>query len=1375
MAVSTDGIMRYLTIGGATYEVYDTTYNEATNSTAGLMSVADKLKLDSITVSDIGTVGADSIRGEKNISVSITDGVATIGHSNTAVTSSNTQPSKNNSASSSTALGFGDIIQFPYVTYDTYGHVTQKNIVAFQLPIAPSSTDTATNATNATYATYDASEVNKTTKTTIADKFILKSVGTTKGDIIYYSGTTPAPTRLAIGSEGQVLKVGSNGIPVWGADSNDNSYHTSGSWSGVTYTATANGGAGELKFTLPTASASASGIINTDTQSFKGDKTFQSNTFRIRNANNDNNQAGSNPWVTQLNLGDGNYVTVTEYKDDHMTLRGSSILLNTASAFSVYDATKTYSVGNIVWYEKAYYRCTTAITTAEAWTAEHWTAMPTSGIMANANLNPWITDTYSLGTSSYKWNNIYTNSINGTVVPSISQQTTQAVYPIKINAIGQITGYGSAVTIPTIPSNNVTGSGTSGYLVKWNGANSITNGPQLGSSTTTYLRNDGSWATPTDTNTTYSLSGALSSHKFTSTLTAGGSGSGTSTSDFTLAAGTGITLTDNTSTRTITIASSVTNTDTLVTQTNTTGNAEYRLLFSANANDSDETTTARKSTYLRYNPNLKALVSSGEIRAEKGVFNKLIATDFTASTASIDSLTATNAKVIGLLDVEGDLHTNKWTNANIANVGGSFYISPTVSSTSTNAMSVTITGSANSRSLQVSGGTFETDVAKIYDSTNNSTHSVYSTGTTSGWPVGSHVMITGNIRSTTTGVDYPLGTLTGYLTAALSSSGFTVVEVNSNALESIISEIGTSNLKSYEISISMIEIGPKTSLKPIGIMMTSYGVDKSTYIDIYGGVRTDGKSNPNVRVGYLGGLPQVNNETPKGWGIYTDNGYFTGVIVSTAGKIGNWTIENTTSSSPTYGGALYTGSFGTDNGIFITPSYASSTQIGGSSGTKYWTLTASNKFGVTKTGELYANAAHIIGSIDATSFVARDSNGKARAVVNDNGLTINDTSESPVAQFAASGVTFNSSKAVTIGNQNASISFNPANGGSINITGTQVNFGAPVIQQITENIDIGGRNLLAIREYIPSVAETTEIDSEGWVSDIDDPTQDTRTWSYDGSNWQLSLEAGEYILSWETKVVTTNSNAGIRLYTNNNDTNVQIFAIDSTAFTTLGKQTYVFQLSEPAHIGNEEDYDSTNKVGLMFKLYNGSARFQLEKGNVPTDWRPATDDLATTTSLETVTSGLNGAKDEITILQNENTLRQKDIKDLGDDIDGKLQANREMADNFITEQVAINNQVVPVIQNIAKGIRIEPETPSITVFTSKVEDNVEKQSYVMVTDARVEIVTSSSRATAYADSESFNAQSGVFENLFPQRYATGERNLVFQARANGHFSLKQVK
>ena len=48
----------------------------------------------------------------------------------------------------------------------------------------------------------------------------------------------------------------------------------------------------------------------------------------------------------------------------------------------------------------------------------------------------------------------------------------------------------------SLPADNVTGSGTSGYLAKFNGANTITNGPPIGSSKTTYLCNDGNWRTP---------------------------------------------------------------------------------------------------------------------------------------------------------------------------------------------------------------------------------------------------------------------------------------------------------------------------------------------------------------------------------------------------------------------------------------------------------------------------------------------------------------------------------------------------------------------------------------------------------------------------------------------------------------------------------------------------------------------------------------------------------------------------------------------------------------------------------------------------------------------------------------------------------------
>ena len=51
-------------------------------------------------------------------------------------------------------------------------------------------------------------------------------------------------------------------------------------------------------------------------------------------------------------------------------------------------------------------------------------------------------------------------------------------------------------TIPTIPTNNVTGSGTNGYIAKWNGTNTLTNGPAFGSDATKFLRNDGTWEKP---------------------------------------------------------------------------------------------------------------------------------------------------------------------------------------------------------------------------------------------------------------------------------------------------------------------------------------------------------------------------------------------------------------------------------------------------------------------------------------------------------------------------------------------------------------------------------------------------------------------------------------------------------------------------------------------------------------------------------------------------------------------------------------------------------------------------------------------------------------------------------------------------------------
>jgi len=84
---------------------------------------------------------------------------------------------------------------------------------------------------------------------------------------------------------------------------------------------------------------------------------------------------------------------------------------------------------------------------------------------------------------------------------------------------------GGTITLKSpIPTNNVTGSGTSGYLAKWNGNNTITNGPALGTDVTKFLNNKGEWVVPTGTYTlpvaTYNtLGGVKPAYNWTNSAT----------------------------------------------------------------------------------------------------------------------------------------------------------------------------------------------------------------------------------------------------------------------------------------------------------------------------------------------------------------------------------------------------------------------------------------------------------------------------------------------------------------------------------------------------------------------------------------------------------------------------------------------------------------------------------------------------------------------------------------------------------------------------------------------------------------------------------------------------------------------------------------
>ncbi len=97
--------------------------------------------------------------------------------------------------------------------------------------------------------------------------------------------------------------------------------------------------------------------------------------------------------------------------------------------------------------------------------------------------------------------NLQTTKINGVTVGS-SPEFTDTTYTFTggTNKFSVSVNGGTASDVNITPSieNNITGSGTrtNGYLAKFSGTNTVTNGPQIGSDTTKFLRNDGSWEVP---------------------------------------------------------------------------------------------------------------------------------------------------------------------------------------------------------------------------------------------------------------------------------------------------------------------------------------------------------------------------------------------------------------------------------------------------------------------------------------------------------------------------------------------------------------------------------------------------------------------------------------------------------------------------------------------------------------------------------------------------------------------------------------------------------------------------------------------------------------------------------------------------------------
>lgn len=311
--------------------------------------------------------------------------------------------------------------------------------------------------------------------------------------------------------------------------------------------------------------------------------------------------------------------------------------------------------------------------------------------------------------------------------------------------------------------------------------------------------------------------------------------------------------------------------------------------------------------------------------------------------------------VTQLLTAEG-IQTKNWTASNISTIDGSFYICPTIS-----CISGTIKYTSNGGTLEMNAGSgYSFDVNSIFTKNNNS----------AAWTSSSWVMITGEISISNEWV--PIGTVRGKITATTpTTSKITIGNLTTNlttdSSPKIIELMTSGTTYTFRnLKISLYSYYNNSQENLLGIMLTTAGAGNRTYIDIYDGSnKTNGKTSssgfsytePMVRIGNLNGLnsyTQANGAftvTPKGWGIYTTNGFFVGDVYAENGYIGGYTIGTDNLTKGTTRDA--SGSF------WITPAQSSNSSMS-QLATAQWAITTGQNFGVTTAGVLYATGANVL-------------------------------------------------------------------------------------------------------------------------------------------------------------------------------------------------------------------------------------------------------------------------------------------------------------------------------------------------------------------------------------------------------------------------------
>ena len=190
---------------------------------------------------------------------------------------------------------------------------------------------------------------------------------------------------------------------------------------------------------------------------------------------------------------------------------------------------------------------------------------------------------------------------------------------------------------------------------------------------------------------------------------------------------------------------------------------------------------------------------------------------------------------------------------------------------------------------------------------------------------------------------------------------------------SIANHFATANNNASYSDISILlyqrygkNISGKNTYSPVGIRMSAIGSSNAApYVDIWGSKSSSDSdviyTIPSVRLGYLDGLSVTYDNTTVncvGYGLYADNVYLNGTIISNAGSIGGFRITDN---------AITNGIWGTDKSVLVCTGSTTSKSVGGSASIADWCFTAGSKFGVTTSGDMYASNAIISGKVTATS------------------------------------------------------------------------------------------------------------------------------------------------------------------------------------------------------------------------------------------------------------------------------------------------------------------------------------------------------------------------------------------------------------------------